>query len=214
MGKIKREKLDLTNIPVYYINLKEATSRRQSMEAMFKDCGFTNVTRFNALKLDNKRNSISASHLAVLEMIKKSGTPAIVFEDDAVVENFRPAIEYPDDADAVYLGKSARGLDTIAAGLVERKSKDSTVTKVEREIYRIESMYAAHAILYLNEEYIDFCIRVCKTAMRLNVPHDVYLGLAQPFYNIYGYKASLFAQTSVIKWTSGPIDNYTPYGKG
>jgi hypothetical protein len=214
MGKIKREKLDLTNIPVYYINLKEATSRRKSMEAMFKDCGFTNVTRFDALKLDNKRNSISASHLAVLEMIKKSGTPALVFEDDAVVEKFKPVIEYPDDADAIYLGKSARGLDTIAAGLVERTSKDSTVTKVEKDIYRIESMYAAHAILYLNEEYIDFCIRVCKTAMRLNVPHDVYLGLAQPFYNIYGYKSSLFAQTSVIKWTSGPIDNYTPYGKG
>jgi hypothetical protein len=212
--KISKETIDLTKVPVYYINLADAVKRRESMEEMFNKCGFEDVTRFDALKIGNKRNSISASHLAVLEMIKKSGAPAIVFEDDAVVEKFKPTIEYPKDADAIYLGKSARGLDTIAAGLVERKSKDSTVTKIEDDLYKIESMYAAHAILYLNEEYIDFCIRVCKTAMRLNVPHDVYLGLAQPFYNIYGYKSSLFAQTSVIKWTSGAIDSYKPYGKG
>jgi GR25 family glycosyltransferase involved in LPS biosynthesis len=207
-------KLDITKIPVYYINLNEDTDRRKSMEKMFKDNGFINVTRFPALKLDNKRNSISASHMAVLKMIRDSGVPALVFEDDAIVENFKSNIEFPQDADAVYLGKSARGLDTIAAGLVKRKSKDSTVTKIDKDLYRIDSMYAAHAILYLSKEYVDFCIRVCKTAMRLNVPHDVYLGLSQPFYNIYGYKNSLFAQTSVIRWTTGAIDNYTPYGKG
>jgi hypothetical protein len=211
MNKTKRAKLDLTKIPVYYINLEEDTVRRESMEKMFEDKGFTNVTRFPALKLDNKRNSVSASHLAVLEIIKDSKLPAIVFEDDAIIENFRSEVEFPKDADAIYLGKSAVGLGEISGGLVKRTRGESMVTKISEDLYKIDSMYAAHAILYLNKEYIDFCIRLCKTAIRLDVPHDVYLGLVQPFYNIYGYKSSIFSQTSSIKWTWGPIDSHKPH---
>lgn len=200
--------VDILDTPVYYINLQKDVDKRSAMEQMLESCGFTNVRRFEAIELSDKANAISASHLGVLQLIQASGKPAIVLEDDCILEDFKSVFEIPNDADAFYMGKSTFGLGEIESGLTKYSIEYNKVEQIDDHLFKVNSMYATHAIIYLTKEYVDFSIRVCKLAIKLSVPHDVYLGMIQPFYNIYARKVSLFSQTSALEWCVGDIDNY------
>ena len=99
-------KLDLRDIPVYYINLDSAVDRREAMEEMTKKLGFKNVTRVEAIK--HPRGSIGSggSHDLILSIHKP---PFIILEDDCKALSVDTLVDIPDDADAFYLGISSWG---------------------------------------------------------------------------------------------------------
>jgi hypothetical protein len=199
--------IDIRDIPVYFINLDTDTEKREALEKMLAERGFKNVTRFNAIRSVDVPRAITASHLEVLKIIKSVGVPAIVLEDDCEIESFQPIIDVPNEADAFYLGKSAWGLGVID-GRLEKYSGDwNSVDYIEGDLYKIRSMYATHAILYISNEYIDFCMRLCKTAIETGVPHDVYLGAIHSFYNIYTSRFPVFSQSSEHAGSIGLVDS-------
>ena len=200
-------KIDIRELPVYFINLDADSQKRESIEKMLAEQGFKKVIRFEATRSVDVPRSITASHLEVLKMIKSIGTPAIVLEDDCEIEAFDPFIEIPEETDAFYLGKSAWGLGIIDGRLESYNDTWNSVDYVEGDLYRIRSMYAAHAILYTSNEYVDFCIRLCKTALKTGVPHDVYLGTIHSFYNIYTSRFPIFSQSSEHIATTGAVDS-------
>jgi hypothetical protein len=80
---------------------------------------------------------------AALEM---NTFPILVLEDDVGVQGFPDSpIECPDDADAIYLGTS-------------HGSPDYRATPVSDLLFRIERVYAAHAVVHLTPDYAEAVI--------------------------------------------------------
>ena len=71
-----------------------------------------------------------------------------------VIKNFRPEIEIPDDADAVYLGISSWGRMNGHSGPYLQYEH------VKDDLYKVSNMLSGHAILYLTEEYVKMCQRI------------------------------------------------------
>ena len=72
------------NIPCFYINLNERTDRKKNVEKELINAGFTNVTRFNAIKVKNGKVGCSMSHLKCIEKAKELNYDSIVIVEDDI----------------------------------------------------------------------------------------------------------------------------------
>jgi len=182
-------KINLLEIPVFYINMSKDNHKKKHIEQQLSDLGFKNVTRINAVEdKKNGRVGLSKSQLMALSQVS---APFIVLEDDADPNSFEPVIEVPDDADAVYLGNSQWGLQSSHAGFYLKYKKVEGYPK----ILRIFNMLSSHAILYLNQEYVRVCQRTTKyCAETYPMPMDVPFAMIQRFFNIYAVNDPMFIQ--------------------
>jgi len=182
-------KINLIEIPVFYINMSKDKHKKKHIEQQLSDLGFKNVTRINAVEdKKNGRVGLSKSQLMALSQVS---APFIVLEDDADPNSFEPVIEVPDDADAVYLGNSQWGLQSSHAGFYLKYKKVEGYPK----ILRIFNMLSSHAILYLNQEYVAVCQRTTKyCAETYPMPMDVPFAMIQRFFNIYAVNDPMFIQ--------------------
>jgi hypothetical protein len=162
--------IDLREIPVVWINLDSATKNAEIMEERFKKYGFKNTHRRSGLIIPpppGTHQSIAhfmgcgKTHTGILED-KSYSTPLLVLEDDIeFCDNFNPVIEVPDDADGVYLG--------ISHGNMYYKS-----AKYNEQYLRIAGILAAHAILYLTDDFRENMARVGNYCMdELKQPWDM-----------------------------------------
>jgi GR25 family glycosyltransferase involved in LPS biosynthesis len=94
-------KINLTSIPVYYINLDEQEQKRKHTESMLKNIGFRYVERFSAIKHDAGRIiGCARSHY---EILKTQKPPFIIIEDDCALNKiFTNEIELPNNADSLH----------------------------------------------------------------------------------------------------------------
>ena len=100
-------RLEIKKIPAVYINLARDTEKNNRMQQMLSELGFETIIRVEGFVFPEAHLAgCSLSHFTALDEVDP---PFIVFEDDCVVKNFKPEIEIPDDADAVYLGISSWG---------------------------------------------------------------------------------------------------------
>lgn len=206
-------KINLLDIPVFYINMAKDIHKKDHIEKQLSDLGFKNVTRIDAVedKL-NGRVGLSKSQLIALS---QTTAPFIVFEDDADPKHFKPVIEVPDDADAVYLGNSQWGLMQSYTGFYLKYKQ----VKGYKDIYRIYNMLSSHAILYLTQEYVGVCQRTTKyCAEEYPMPMDVPFAMIQRFYNIYTTDKPLFVQkdyeekmSAAPKYTNKSLTGYKKY---
>jgi len=182
-------KINLIEMPVFYINMSKDKHKKKHIEQQLSDLGFKNVTRINAVEdKKNGRVGLSKSQLMALSQVS---APFIVLEDDADPNSFEPVIEVPDDADAVYLGNSQWGLQSSHAGFYLKYKKVEGYPK----ILRIFNMLSSHAILYLNQEYVAVCQRTTKyCAETYPMPMDVPFAMIQRFFNIYAVNDPMFIQ--------------------
>jgi hypothetical protein len=92
-------KIDLTDIPVYYINLDDQEEKRKNTETMLKQMGFKFVERFSAIRHEAGRIiGCARSHY---EILKSHKPPFIIIEDDCSLnKEFDKNIEIPDNVDA------------------------------------------------------------------------------------------------------------------
>ena len=190
--------LDLREASAVYINLKKDVKKDFAMKALILDCGFKNTIRVEAEYTPNSLAGCSLSHYNALNEIDP---PFIVFEDDCIIKNFKPEIEIPDDADAVYLGVSSWGrMNSHSGPFVQYE-------EVGNGIIRIYNMLSAHAILYLNHEYISLCKKISQQAYEIADHQDIGFAEIQRYYNVYSFDDPMFYQTS-SNGTDQPLSSY------
>ena len=181
--------VNLTEVPVYYINLDKDIEKKEQIEESLGSLGFKSVTRFAGFKEDLKRVGVAKSHQAILKELADSPTPFIIFEDDIQVGQFVNEIEVPDDADAFYLGNSVFGL---YGGVGKRKV---SVQRLDRETFRLYNMLAAHAIMYFNNDYIKFLIQAIDFNLSIETNQDKARAETMKYWKVYGYHNPMFYQT-------------------
>ena len=190
--------LDLRKITALYINLLQDTGRNNDMKKLFKTCGFESYYRIDAEYTPNSLAGCSLSHHNALNEVEP---PFILFEDDCVVKNFKPIIEIPDDADAVYLGISSWGrMNSHSGPFVQYEDLGDG-------LLRIYNMLSAHAILYLNQEYVSLCSRISEQATSIADHQDIGFAEIQRYFNVYAFDDPMFYQSS-SNGTDQPLTTY------
>jgi hypothetical protein len=181
-------KIDLRKVPAVYINLKHHTEKNKQTQDLLKKCGFENIIRVEGpYNPENPPAGCSGAHYIGLSKIK---APFILFEDDCQIHNFKPIIEVPDDADAVYLGISQWGRYMSFSGPFVHYDI------VDHEIVRVYNMLATHAIMYVSQEYADICKRISFHASEI-IGYNPDTGFAevQKYFNVYSVNDPFFNQS-------------------
>ena len=190
--------LDLRKITALYINLLQDTGRNNDMKKLFKTCGFESHYRIDAEYTPNSLAGCSLSHHNALNEVEP---PFILFEDDCVIKNFKPIIDIPDDADAVYLGISSWGrMNSHSGPFVQYEDLGDG-------LLRIYNMLSAHAILYLNQEYVSLCSRISEQATSIADHQDIGFAEIQRYFNVYAFDDPMFYQSS-SNGTDQPLTTY------
>ena len=68
-------------------------------------------------------------------------------------------------------------------------------------------MLAAHAILYLNSDYVDLCKRIAYHGYLISDHHDIGFADVQKYYDVYAFDNPMFYQTS-SNGTDQPLSSY------
>jgi hypothetical protein len=178
----------LPNIQVYYINMDEEVEKAERVEYLLNRFGFKNVTRFPGIKEDLKRLGVAKSHNALLRDLSNEATPFIVLEDDVAIHKFNPTIYAPANADAFYLGNSAYGLYSGVG------QKQICIENYDGDIFRIYNMLAAHAILYLNSDYVKFLAQATSFSIYAKTNQDKARAETMKYWNIYANMEPTFYQ--------------------
>lgn len=203
-------KINLLDIPVYYINMAKDTHKKEHIEEQLIKVGFKNINRIDAVEdKTNGRLGLSKSQLNALSQVP---APFIVLEDDADPNNFKHEVDIPDDADAVYLGNSQWGLQSSHAGFYLKYKK----VRGNSNLVRIYNMLSSHAILYLTNEYVEMCKRTTKYCAEVYaMPMDVPFAMIQRFFNVYAFNEPIFVQkdyagkmSAAPQYTNGKITEY------
>jgi len=207
--------VDMTKIKTYYISLLSQPEKQKRMEEMLSKVGIKNfehepgqIPREEFLHCGPHchRNAIGCGqcHQSIYERNKEF--PFMVLEDDAHImeENFESLFEIPDECDCLYLGISSVGLYTVSSGLF-------IVEDYNEKFFRIKGMYAAHAIVYLNETYLNKHLESIKRCLKTGWPFDV--GYAQCQYNgiVLAPKKHWFYQSPISENSTKPY--LTPFIK-
>lgn len=192
-------KINLIDIPIYYINLDSDEHKRKSTETLLKMMGFRNVNRVSAIF--HPKGRIIGCARSHHEILKNISPPFIILEDDcALNKEFVNEIEVPNDADCLYLGISHWGRYLNHSGPYVHFSK------INNELVRVYNMLATHAIMYLSQPYVDICKKI-SYHYGYEVEGHLDIGFAEihKFYNVYSFDDPLFRQYDWSAVTSGKL---------
>lgn len=180
--------IDLTKTPSYYINLDSDTEKAANTENVLADSGFSNINRYGGFYDGKPGRGCALSHNALLAELSHKDPPFAVFEDDIEPLRVVQQIDVPDDADAVYLGISKFGLyhgvgqHTVSA------------ERYNGQLYRIYNMLAAHAILYLNSDYVNFLTKSTQAMIDIGTNQDKSRAETMKYFNVYALNVPMFYQ--------------------
>jgi hypothetical protein len=136
---------------------------------------------------DNPPAGCAGAHYVGLS---KMDPPFILFEDDCLLNNFKPIIEVPGDADAVYLGTSQWARYFSFSGPFVHYDI------VDKDIVRVYNMLGGHSILYLTEDYVRMCQRISHHASKvIGYNQDPGFAEVQKYFNIYSVNDPFFKQS-------------------
>jgi hypothetical protein len=184
-------KIDITNIPSFYINMDKDQTKNNNMIELGKDLQLKNYTRSSGTYMPgHPMAGCATSHFNILKDVVE---PTIILEDDCVIASGLTTFEVPDDADAVYLGLSDWGyLNSIS----KTKNFNYTRHNVFKNVHKIDGMLATHAILYISKDYINMANRISKWSAENDVHVDQGLALIQKYFNVYALSSPVFYQHS------------------
>jgi hypothetical protein len=185
-------KVDLFDVPVFYISLETNTEQHKYVEGFLTQKGFRSVTRLPGVISDTKRMGVALAHKNALEnCLSAVEGHFIILEGDVAPWAFQKQVEIPDNTDALYLGASRWGLKD-GHGV-----KSVAVTEHSEQLYRVWNMLAAHAILYTKHEYAEFLINAIDVMIGMGTNQDKARAETQKYWNIYATKMPMFFQTGV-----------------
>jgi hypothetical protein len=196
-------KIDLTEIPIYYVNLDSDTTKKERTETMLKSMGFNYIHRVSATEHEKGRIvGCARSHHKILSTCY---APFIILEDDCVANlNFGGSIDIPDDTDAMYLGISHWGRYLNHSGPYVH------IKKVNDECLKIYNMLATHAILYWTQDYVNICEKIAHYH-GYQIENHVDIGFAevQKYFNVYALDNPLFKQYEWSAITEGKLSEHS-----
>jgi hypothetical protein len=181
-------KIDLRKIPAVYMNLKQHEEKNEKMQNLLSECGFETIIRVEGpYRPDNPPAGCAGAHYVGLS---KMDPPFILFEDDCLLNNFKPIIEVPGDADAVYLGTSQWARYFSFSGPFVHYDI------VDKDIVRVYNMLGGHSILYLTKDYVRMCQRISHHASEvIGYNQDPGFAEVQKYFNIYSVNDPFFKQS-------------------
>jgi hypothetical protein len=127
---------------------------------------------------------VNKAHMEALEEYSDD-LPLLIFEDD-VEWNGKYLFDIPKNADALYLGNSRFGNGKFPFGTAEIVQKTD-------ELFKVQSMRCAHAILYLTKRYKAHMAKELRKANETIVV-DVVFAAHQKFFNVFAFENAPFHQ--------------------
>ena len=197
-------KINLQSVPARVIHVPTRTDREATCKKLFDAVGFVDAAFYPAVKSANRFASGALSFGRLYEDIALAEpfVPTLILEDDVgCAASFRSVIEYPDDADAVYLGlshcSSPPANDTYTPGIIFGEVPGYP------EMIRLQNMLSLHAVLVCSRRFALFGVRACSyTLGRLSADSNLVWDLAfsrrLSDYRVYAYKNPLFFQDSSV----------------
>ena len=159
------------------------------MSRLLSRLDFVDAGRFPGVeKFTDPTRNCGESHFNLLDMtIVRDGKPVLILEDDVDVETtFCAELDYPDDAECVYLGTSHGDLNYGAMD-------------IGHGWLQVVRMFSTHAILHISREYAEEMVRVGRMWGERGAAFDV--GLAyelQPKYRVCAPCEPLFYQSDAM----------------
>jgi hypothetical protein len=181
--------ISLKDCQVIYINLDSDKDKKMALLQHLEDLGFNKIARVSGVKNTLKKLGVAISHKKALELALTYSEPVIILEDDVYPTNFKNTIDIPSDSDAYYLGISKWGLSS-GKGI-----KQIVAEKADGKNYRILNMLSAHAILYLNRDYIRFLIKSADFFISIADNQDKGRAETLKYWNVYCNQHPTFAQS-------------------
>lgn len=200
-------KIDVRDIPAYFINIDEDIDKRKSAESVLGTLGFKNVTRIPGVTgFGQNIGNTMAQINAISTALDSTDGPFIIFEDDISIKNPKTVIDVPDTADALYLGISKWGLYNGFGHIhisIEEHSED---------LYRIYNMLTTHGILYFNRDYAKLLMKAYNFLVSANEPVDKANAEFMKYFEVYALTDPLVYQNFMSEETTNftlPGSNYT-----
>jgi hypothetical protein len=212
--KVITMKINLREIPAFYVNLDSRIDLRERMESTLSRLGFSKIYRSPGVVVPDAPVCVGIAHayknaFDLAESVSNGG-PFLMFDDDALpTDAFTADIEVPNDFDAVYLGISRYGRrhsdGCCAIDLVEATYISDTMAK-------INSMLSSHAILYagINNPYTQKVRDRLLPAIREKIHCDIEMARSQPDHQVYAFVDPLFYQTSQEWPTRLKLTDFVP----
>ena len=182
--------VNLNDFKVGYINLSEFPNRNQTMVNMLSRLGLE-YFRVEGEKSD-EYDAIALAHVKALD----AGADLILEDDCIATEWYRETFEVPDDADVVYLGIST-GTTYVNTPKYEKVSED---------IYRLNDMTSAHAILYLTSAGRNWLRAAHDLTAEEKIGFDMATAKLMPTAKVYGLNRPLWSQRDVPSQTNLTLD--------
>lgn len=138
-----------------------------------------------------------------LIQILKTPVPFILLEDDAAEKNYEANIEYPSDAQLIYLGGSSNGEKNVEyydkSNLIFSKGLRGTpyavlYGEVDNNYIRTYNMHSHHAILFLDNKANEDIIELIKNNKKAYAT-DVITAENIYRWKVYCRKFPMFTQT-------------------
>lgn len=189
--------VDIRTFDILYLHGPHRPERKDHMEKHLRENGLTAECHVG---VSDKGSSSGA--LGMIDIMKKrlegDFKPFILLEDDcSPTQWFRHDVPLPDDADALYLGLSAYGLNAQQdLGILH---VDYTEVPYEPDIVRIFNMLSNHAIMFVTKRWTENCLECFKKTLLCECDikrrsYDIEQCKTIPNFNVYGLRKPLFFQ--------------------
>jgi hypothetical protein len=186
-----RNSIKLTDIPTLWSTCLKPTLQNRNAEL----AAMTQRLNLKAKRIDGPITEPYTIGVAIgyLQLLSTYPTPFLALEDDARELYPLPlgsVITHPSDADAVYLGTSIWGRlrnQSVRGGVI--------AAKYDAHFLRIFNMLSLHAILYINQKYVNDCYSKIVNWLQnpVGAPDDV-IAENMHRYIIYAVKCPYFYQ--------------------
>lgn len=201
--------LDLKKIKTVLINLDHQPERIVEMNEVLGSMDIS-YDRFSAISNKTTTGTTSfegfmACAKSHLEVVSNLTVPTMVLEDDLrktsfYGDNIPTVLEVPEEADAVYLGVSNWG---YVHPIRQRSFLNQTVATQYCEGWkRVYNMLAAHAIIYLKEDFVEEVIKQQKQCIEERVPWDMGMASIHRDFVVLTPDAPLFYQKDLPQYTN------------
>jgi len=194
--------INTTDLKYYYLTIGDNEDKINNIESIFKDFNLQQIQPYelNCEKKDlagtNKGPSGSMGHARMVQAglldqdRSKPFQPFVILEDDvSLFHEFPDTIEYPSDADLVYLGHSLLGTHPT-----DRYQQNIIASKVHENLYQIYNMLSGHAIMITSALGASAYQNAMIDGFYAGNIWDSHAAAMQEYYNVYVFKYPIFYQ--------------------
>jgi GR25 family glycosyltransferase involved in LPS biosynthesis len=201
-------KIDIRDVPVYFINLDKDIDKRKSTESVLNKIGFKTITRIAGTVNENSALGCTLAHYNALKIaINECNSPFLVVEDDIVLNNKKTIFNIPENSDAIYLGLSMWGVYN-GTGHVQ-----ISADKHDESFYKLHNMLSTHAVMYTNKDYVRLLLKCYEFSIKTKEPLDKANAELMKYFEVYGLSNPVFYQEGINeRWTNFTLPSKKTFG--